>query len=179
MSSYNNRPTYLCWAGPALQLPPPILAKTLSIFFFVLWGVKPLNPKPFTTSLFHFSIAMASMASRTNPLLTSLPQFLTWRSLGFRTVCMGRLGFATQSQLDADPPATVAGTKVLETVREEFEIGSRLITLETGKIARFANGAVVLGMDETKVLSTVAAAKGNDIRDFLPLTVRVDLSIFS
>ncbi|XP_062151411.1 polyribonucleotide nucleotidyltransferase 2, mitochondrial [Alnus glutinosa] len=114
---------------------------------------------------------MASMASRINPLLTSLPHFLTWRSLGFRTVCMGRLGFATQSQLDADPPAAVAGTKVLETAREEFEIGSRLITLETGKIARFANGAVVLGMDETKILSTVAAAKGDAVRDFLPLTV--------
>jgi polyribonucleotide nucleotidyltransferase len=118
------------------------------------------------------------MASRINPLLTSLPHFLTWRSLGFRTVCMGRLGLATQSQLDADPPAAVAGTKVLETAREEFEIGSRLITLETGKIARFANGAVVLGMDETKILSTVAAAKGDAVRDFLPLTVRVDFIHF-
>lgn len=85
---------------------------------------------------------------------------------------MGRLGFATQSQLDSDPPSPVAGTKVLETIKEEFEIGSRLITLETGKIARFANGAVVMGMDETKVLSTVAAAKGDAVRDFLPLTVR-------
>lgn len=84
---------------------------------------------------------------------------------------MGRLGFATQSQLDSDPPSPVAGTKVLETIKEEFEIGSCLITLETGKIARFANGAVVMGMDETKVLSTVAAAKGDAVRDFLPLTV--------
>lgn len=64
-----------------------------------------------------------------------------------------------------------AGTKVLETFKEEFEIGSRLITLETGKIARFANGSVVMGMDETKVLSTVASAKGDAVRDFLPLTV--------
>ncbi|KAB1209145.1 Polyribonucleotide nucleotidyltransferase 2, mitochondrial [Morella rubra] len=114
---------------------------------------------------------MASMVSRANPLLNNVPHFLTWRSLGFRTICMGRLGFATQSQLDSDPPSPVAGTKVLETIKEEFEIGSRLITLETGKIARFANGAVVMGMDETKVLSTVAAAKGDAVRDFLPLTV--------
>ncbi|XP_019442534.1 PREDICTED: polyribonucleotide nucleotidyltransferase 2, mitochondrial isoform X2 [Lupinus angustifolius] len=62
-------------------------------------------------------------------------------------------------------------TKVLETFNEQFEIGSRLITLETGKIARFANGAVVLGIDETKVLSTVCSAKGDAVRDFLPLTV--------
>ncbi|KAG7985656.1 hypothetical protein I3843_03G037800 [Carya illinoinensis] len=114
---------------------------------------------------------MASMANRANPLLAKLPHFLTWRPLGFRTICMGRLGFATQSQLEPDPPTPVAGTKVLDIAKEEFEIGSRLITLETGKIARFANGAVILGMDETKVLSTVAAAKGDAVRDFLPLTV--------
>ncbi|XP_042969881.1 polyribonucleotide nucleotidyltransferase 2, mitochondrial isoform X2 [Carya illinoinensis] len=114
---------------------------------------------------------MASMANRANPLLAKLPHFLTWRPLGFRTICMGRLGFATQSQLEPDPPTPVAGTKVLDIAKEEFEIGSRLITLDTGKIARFANGAVILGMDETKVLSTVAAAKGDAVRDFLPLTV--------
>lgn len=70
---------------------------------------------------------------------------------------------------DTDTP--VAGTKVLETFAEEFEIGSRKITLETGKIARFANGSVILAMEETKVLSTVASSKGDAIRDFLPLTV--------
>ncbi|PON52470.1 Polyribonucleotide nucleotidyltransferase [Parasponia andersonii] len=113
---------------------------------------------------------MASLASRANPLLRTLPHFLTWRALGFSTICSGRLGFASQSeQLDTEP--SVTGTRVLETFKEEFEIGSRLITLETGKIARFANGAVVLGMEETKVLSTVASSKGNDVRDFLPLTV--------
>ena len=112
---------------------------------------------------------MASMARRAHPLLSNIPHFLTWRSLGFRTICCGRLGFATQSQPDPDP--VVAGTKVLETFREEFEIGSRLNSFETGKIARFANGSVVMGMDETKVLSTVASAKGDAARDFLPLTV--------
>lgn len=109
-------------------------------------------------------------ASRSNPLLNSLPRFLTWRSLGFRTICSGRLGFAP-SDPDPEPPVSTAGTKFLETFREEFEIGSRLITFETGKIARFANGSVVLGMEETKVLSTVTSSKGNSVRDFLPLTV--------
>ncbi|KAM1075871.1 hypothetical protein PS2_023195 [Malus domestica] len=114
---------------------------------------------------------MASMANRANPLLNNLPHFLTWRALGFRTICSGRMGFSSQSERQPDPETPVAGTKVLETFREEFEVGDRLITLETGKIARFANGAVVLGMEETKVLSTVAAAKGDAVRDFLPLTV--------
>ncbi|KAL9366991.1 hypothetical protein Peur_038190 [Populus x canadensis] len=109
-------------------------------------------------------------ASRSNPLLNSLPRFLTWRSLGFRTICSGRLGFAP-SDPDPEPPVSTAGTKFLETFREEFEIGSRLITFETGKIARFANGSVVLGMEETRVLSTVTSSKGDSVRDFLPLTV--------
>ncbi|KAJ6298591.1 hypothetical protein OIU76_019696 [Salix suchowensis] len=109
-------------------------------------------------------------ARRSNPLLKSLPRFLTWRSLGFRTICSGRLGFAP-SDPDPGPPVSTAGTKFLETFREEFEIGSRLITFETGKIARFANGSVVLGMEETKVLSTVTSSKGDSVRDFLPLTV--------
>lgn len=43
--------------------------------------------------------------------------------------------------------------------------------LETGKVARFANGAVVLALEETKVLSTVTSAKTDGSRDFLPLTV--------
>ncbi|KAG6588949.1 Polyribonucleotide nucleotidyltransferase 2, mitochondrial, partial [Cucurbita argyrosperma subsp. sororia] len=116
---------------------------------------------------------MASMASKAHPLFSAIPHFLTWRSLGFRTVCCGRMGFASQSQQQLDPSdTTVARSKVLESFKEEFEIGSRLITLETGKIARFANGAAVLGMEETKVLSTVTAAKGDAVSsDFLPLTV--------
>ncbi|XP_023531117.1 polyribonucleotide nucleotidyltransferase 2, mitochondrial [Cucurbita pepo subsp. pepo] len=116
---------------------------------------------------------MASMASKAHPLFSAIPHFLTWRSLGFRTVCCGRMGFASQSQQQLDPTdTTVARTKVLESFKEEFEIGSRLITLETGKIARFANGAAVLGMEETKVLSTVTSAKGDAVSsDFLPLTV--------
>ncbi|CAN0904238.1 Polyribonucleotide nucleotidyltransferase 2, mitochondrial [Linum grandiflorum] len=112
---------------------------------------------------------MSILASRANPLLNSIPSFLTWRTLGFRTICSGRLGFAPSV---SEP--SVAGTKVLESFTEEFESGSSLITLETGKIARFANGAVVLGTGQTKVLSTVTSSKGDALRDFLPLTI--DLS---
>ncbi|XP_062010169.1 polyribonucleotide nucleotidyltransferase 2, mitochondrial [Rosa rugosa] len=115
---------------------------------------------------------MASVAHRANPLVHHLPHFLTWRSLRFRTICSGRMGFSSHSQPEPEPETrTFPGTKLLETFTEQFEIGSRLITLETGKIARFANGAVVLGMDETRVLSTVCSAKGDAVKDFLPLTV--------
>lgn len=70
------------------------------------------------------------------------------------------------------PSAPVAGRKILETFKEEFEVGGRTVLIETGKIARFANGSVVIAMDETNVLSTVASAKTDGSRDFLPLTVR-------
>ncbi|XP_077221044.1 polyribonucleotide nucleotidyltransferase isoform X2 [Tasmannia lanceolata] len=93
---------------------------------------------------------------------------LTWRRLGYRRFCSGRLGFLSSSDESEVP---TLGRKVLETFTEEFEIGSRLITFETGKIARFANGSVVMGIEETKVLSTVASSKGDGVRDFLPLTV--------
>ncbi|KAJ8639897.1 hypothetical protein MRB53_016591 [Persea americana] len=57
------------------------------------------------------------------------------------------------SALEPDTPSS--GRKILETFMEEFEIGSRLIMLKIGKIASFANGAIVMGMEDTRVLSTV------------------------
>ncbi|XP_057769301.1 polyribonucleotide nucleotidyltransferase 2, mitochondrial [Salvia miltiorrhiza] len=113
---------------------------------------------------------MAPVASKANPLLTTIP----WRRIKFRTICGGRISHAPPSSPAQSPTATdseAAGKKVLETFTEEFEIGTRKITMETGRIARFANGSVVLSMEETRVLSTVASAKSDGSRDFLPLTV--------
>ncbi|KAI3665970.1 hypothetical protein L6452_44606 [Arctium lappa] len=131
-----------------------------------------LNPKP-SISKPPLS-AMASVAiTRKNQLVSSLVHGLRCRSFCYgRTVTAGRRSFTTSTSTSpAESEIPIARTKVLETYKEEFEIGSRLITLETGKIARFANGAVVLGMEDTKVLSTVCSAKGDGVRDFLPLTV--------
>jgi polyribonucleotide nucleotidyltransferase len=56
--------------------------------------------------------------------------------------------------------------------RVELDWGGRTLTLETGKIARQADGAVVATYGETKVLATVVAAKApREGVDFLPLTV--------
>ncbi|XP_062219675.1 polyribonucleotide nucleotidyltransferase 2, mitochondrial [Phragmites australis] len=77
-----------------------------------------------------------------------------------------------EAAADAPRPPPQPGRKVLESFREEFEIGGRTIAFETGKVARFANGSVVISMDDTHVLATVAAAKSSEpVRDFLPLTV--------
>ncbi|MCI5050229.1 MAG: polyribonucleotide nucleotidyltransferase [Rickettsiales bacterium] len=57
-------------------------------------------------------------------------------------------------------------------VKREMEWGGRTLTLETGRMARQADGAVVVTYGGTTVLCTVCAAKSvkTDI-DFFPLTV--------
>ena len=56
--------------------------------------------------------------------------------------------------------------------RREMEWGGRKLVLETGKIARQAEGAVVASYGETVVVATVCAAKEVAAdQDFFPLTV--------
>ncbi len=57
-------------------------------------------------------------------------------------------------------------------VKKEIEWGGRTLTLETGRIARQANGAVLASYGETSVLCTATAAKeAKEGIDFFPLTV--------
>jgi polyribonucleotide nucleotidyltransferase len=57
-------------------------------------------------------------------------------------------------------------------VKEEFEWGGRTVTLETGRIARQADGAVLATCGETVVLATATAAHApREGVDFFPLTV--------
>ena len=53
-----------------------------------------------------------------------------------------------------------------------IELGGQTLTLETGKVARQADGAVMASLGETVVLCAVTAAKSvKDGQDFFPLTV--------
>jgi polyribonucleotide nucleotidyltransferase len=57
-------------------------------------------------------------------------------------------------------------------IRKQFQFGKQTVTLETGEIARQADGAVLISMDDTVVLVTVVVGKQvAPERDFLPLTV--------
>ncbi|HEX4861879.1 MAG TPA: polyribonucleotide nucleotidyltransferase [Rhizomicrobium sp.] len=57
-------------------------------------------------------------------------------------------------------------------VREEMEWGGRKLTLETGRVARQADGAVLATYGETVVLATVVGASApREGVDFFPLTV--------
>jgi polyribonucleotide nucleotidyltransferase len=60
----------------------------------------------------------------------------------------------------------------VNTTRREIQIGSRSITLETGKLAKQADGAVLVRSGDTVVLVTACRApSAREGIDFLPLTV--------
>jgi len=61
---------------------------------------------------------------------------------------------------------------MFNTHKVEIEWAGRTLTLETGKIARQADGAVLATYGETAVLATVVSAKAPKPGfDFFPLTV--------
>src|SRR4029079_11965848 len=57
--------------------------------------------------------------------------------------------------------------------RVSVEVGGEEISMETGKLARQASGAVVVRSGDTMVLNTATAGNDRDV-DFLPLTVDVE-----
>ena len=60
----------------------------------------------------------------------------------------------------------------MKIVTKRFRLGEQMVTLETGKIARQASGAVVVSVGDTVVLVSCVADKSlNSKYDFFPLTV--------
>ena len=56
--------------------------------------------------------------------------------------------------------------------KKEIDFAGKTLTLETGKVARQADGAVIATVGETSVLCTVTASKSvKDGQDFFPLSV--------
>ncbi len=69
---------------------------------------------------------------------------------------------------------------MFKTFRKELTWGGRPLVLETGKIARQADGAVLVTYGETKVLCTVVGAKSvKPGIDFFPLTVNYQEKAFA
>jgi polyribonucleotide nucleotidyltransferase len=56
-------------------------------------------------------------------------------------------------------------------IKKEFQWGDNKVSIETGEIARQADGAVMVNVDDTVVQVTVVEAKSEVLRDFFPLTV--------
>ena len=61
---------------------------------------------------------------------------------------------------------------MFDITRKCVEWGDRLLVIESGKIARQADGAVVVDYGGTSVLSTVVSQRSKEPVDFLPLTVQ-------
>ncbi|MBP7933697.1 MAG: polyribonucleotide nucleotidyltransferase [Phycisphaerae bacterium] len=59
----------------------------------------------------------------------------------------------------------------METIRVETEVGGRKLVLETGKIAKQADGAVMVSYGDSVVLGTAVRAAPREGIDFFPLTV--------
>jgi len=57
------------------------------------------------------------------------------------------------------------------TYKKELEIGGRSLSLETGAVAKQANGACVIRYGDTVVLATACYRDGVVLGDFMPLTV--------
>jgi polyribonucleotide nucleotidyltransferase len=55
--------------------------------------------------------------------------------------------------------------------KKEIEIGGKTLSLETGAIAKQANGACVIRYGDTVVLATACFREGTVVGDFMPLTV--------
>ena len=69
---------------------------------------------------------------------------------------------------------------MFEVFKKEIEWGGRMLTLETGKIARQADGAIMATLGETTVLCTaVAASSAKPGQDFFPLTVNYQEKTFA
>ncbi|MCH8302266.1 MAG: hypothetical protein IH912_05905, partial [Proteobacteria bacterium] len=60
----------------------------------------------------------------------------------------------------------------MKVTKKTFQYGEHQVSIETGAIARQADGAVLVNMAETMVLVTAVGRKTADPgRDFFPLTV--------
>ncbi len=67
---------------------------------------------------------------------------------------------------------TTQRTVLVTPIRKTFQYGDQTVTLETGEIARQADGAVLVNVDDTVVLVTVVVDKrATEMKDFLPLTI--------
>ncbi len=70
--------------------------------------------------------------------------------------------------------------KMFNITKKSMEWGGRTLTLETGRIARQADGAVLATYGDTTVLAAVVGAKQPDPRfDFFPLTVHYQEKYFA
>src|SRR5579883_1647641 len=89
------------------------------------------------------------------------------------------MGAGADRELSADA-ARIEGRRMFNYYRKELDWGGRKLILETGKIARQADGAVLARYGDTIVLCTAVGAKtAKPGQDFFPLTVHYQEKAFA
>ncbi|MCK4777060.1 MAG: polyribonucleotide nucleotidyltransferase, partial [Actinomycetia bacterium] len=68
---------------------------------------------------------------------------------------------------------------MLEIFKKEINVDGKVIFLESGKIAKQADGAVLIGCGETLVLVTAVGSKEEKDLDFFPLTVDIEERMYA
>ncbi|WP_418304054.1 hypothetical protein [Novibacillus thermophilus] len=63
--------------------------------------------------------------------------------------------------------------------RYEYDLGGRPLVIETGKLAKQANGAVMVRYGDTAVLATATASDEPKDLDFFPLTVNYEERLYA
>jgi polyribonucleotide nucleotidyltransferase len=70
------------------------------------------------------------------------------------------------------PERSLEDERMFHEVKKSIQWGAETLTLETGKIARQADGSVIATVGETSVMANVTFAKeAKPGQDFFPLTV--------
>jgi len=65
-------------------------------------------------------------------------------------------------------------------IKKEFQLGNHKVTLETGEVARQADGAVIVDVEGTTVLVTAVGQKeAQPGRDFFPLTINYQERVYA
>jgi len=65
-------------------------------------------------------------------------------------------------------------------IKKEFQLGAHKVTMETGEIARQADGAVIIDVEGTTVLVTAVGKKeAQPGRDFFPLTINYQERVYA
>jgi polyribonucleotide nucleotidyltransferase len=90
------------------------------------------------------------------------------------------LGFGSDAAEQASPAHMKGTNSMFKVFRKEIDFAGKKLVLETGKIARQADGAVMATLGGTTVLCTAVAAKSvKDGQDFFPLTVNYQEKTFA
>ena len=64
-------------------------------------------------------------------------------------------------------------------ITKTIDLGGKKITIETGRMAKQADGAVVVRSGDTMILATAVSARDRKDVDFLPLTVEYKENFYS